>query len=57
MRAVFIDDKTGLLLGMLPTNKPDAIISMSESMVDYDKNIRIVTMDMANGYKSAIQVY
>lgn len=44
-------------MGMLPTNKPDAIISMSESMVDYDKNIRIVTMDMANGYKSAIQVY
>lgn len=41
---------------MLPTNKPDAIISMIESMVDYDKNIRIVTMDMANGYKSAIQM-
>lgn len=56
MRAVFIDDKTGLLLDMLPTNKPDAIISMIESMVDYDKNIRIVTMDMANGYKSAIQM-
>lgn len=56
MRAVFIDDKTGLLLDMLPTNKPDAITSMIESMVDYDKNIRIVTMDMANGYKSAIQM-
>lgn len=56
MRAVFIDDKTGSLLEMLPSNKADDIISMIESMVDYDKNIRIVTMDMANGYKSAVQM-
>lgn len=41
---------------MLPSNKADDIISMIESMVDYDKNIRIVTMDMANGYKSAVQM-
>ena len=47
---------TEQLLEMLPSNKAEAIVSMIESMVDYDKNIRIVTMDMANGYKSAIQM-
>lgn len=56
MRAVFIDDETGRLLEMLPTNKKDAITAMIESMVDYDKNIRVVTMDMANGYRSAVQM-
>lgn len=56
MRAVFIDNETGRLLEMLPTNKTDAIISMIESMEGYDVNIRVVTMDMANGYKSAVQM-
>lgn len=55
MRAVFVDNKTGRLLEMTEDNKRDTIIRVIESMVDYDKNIRIVTTDMANGYKSAIQ--
>ena len=55
MRAIFVDNKTGRLLEMTEDNKRDTIMRVIESMVDYDKNIRIVTTDMANGYKSAIQ--
>ncbi len=56
MRAIFVDNKTGLLLEMLPSNNTHEIIETIESMVDYDTNIRVVTMDMANGYKSAVQL-
>ena len=35
---------TGELLEMRPNNKREDIISTIESMVDYDKNIKIVTM-------------
>jgi transposase len=55
MRAIFVDNQTGRLLEMAEDNKKDTIISVIESMVDYDKNIRVVTTDMANGYRSAIQ--
>lgn len=55
MRAIFVDHTTGYLLEMTEDNKRDTIIRVIESMVDYDKNIKVVTTDMANGYKSAIQ--
>lgn len=55
MRAIFVDNKTGRLLEMTADNKAATVIETIESMVDYDKNIRIVTIDMANGYRSALQ--
>lgn len=55
MRAIFVDIETGELLEMRPTNKRDEIMGTIESMVDYDKNIRVVTMDMANGYKAYVE--
>ena len=55
MRGVFVDVETGVLLEMTENNKADDIISTIESMVDYDKNIQYVTMDMANGYRSFVE--
>lgn len=55
MRAVFVDIESGELLEIRPDNKRNDIMSTIESMVDYDKNIRIVTMDMANGYKAYVE--
>ena len=55
MRAIFVSLDTGELLEMRPNNKREDIISTIESMVDYDKNIKIVTMDMSNGYRSYIE--
>lgn len=55
MRGVFVDCKTGRLLEMTKTNKRDEVTNTIEKMVDYDKNIRIVTMDMSNGYRSIVQ--
>lgn len=55
MRAIFVDLDTGELLEVRPDNKKDDIMGTIESMVDYDKNIKIVTMDMANGYKSYVE--
>jgi transposase len=54
MRGVFVDIKTGKLLEMTERNKREDVIGTIEKMVDYDKNIRIVTTDMANNYKSYI---
>ena len=55
MRAIFVDNETGQLLEMKANNKRDDIIQTIESMVDYDKNIQIVTMDMSNGYRDYVQ--
>lgn len=55
MRAIFVDIETGQILEMTEKNKRKDIIDTIENMVDYDKNIEIVTMDMANGYRSYVQ--
>jgi len=55
MRGVFVDIETGTLLEMTTNNKRADIIGAIESMVDYDKNIELVTMDMSNGYRSYVQ--
>ena len=55
MRAVFVDLDTGELIEMRPDNKMKDIISTIKSMDGYDDRIRIVTMDMANGYKSYVE--
>lgn len=56
MRAIFVNIETGRLLEIRPDNKEDDIVKTIESMQDYDKNIEIVTMDMANGYRSHVQL-
>ena len=56
MRGIFVDIKTGRLLEMTENNKEADIVGTIERMVDYDKNIRIVTTDMANNYRSHIQL-
>lgn len=55
MRAVFVDVETGTLLEMTENNKKNDIIGTIESMVDYDKNIKIVTMDMSPGYRGWVK--
>lgn len=55
-RGVFVDIQTGRLLEMTPDNKEKDILGTIENMVDYDKNIRLVTIDMANGYRAQIQM-
>ena len=55
MRAVFVDIETGRLLEMTATNRRDDIVGTICSMIDYDKNIKVVTMDMANGYRTYVQ--
>lgn len=55
MRAVFVDLDTGILLEMRPNNKREDIISTIESMIGYDENIKIVTMDMSNGYRAYVE--
>ena len=56
MRAIFVNIETGRLLEIKPNNKEADIVETIESMEDYDKNIELVTMDMANGYRSHIQL-
>ena len=56
MRGIFVDIKTDRLLEMTENNKEADIVGTIEKMVDYDKNIRIVTTDMANGYRAHIQL-
>lgn len=55
MRGIFVNVKTGRLIEMTPSNKKSDIIGTIESMVGYDTNIKIVTTDMANNYKSYIE--
>ena len=54
MRGVFVDHITGELLEITPDNKKDTIISTLESFQDVYENLRLVTTDMANGYRGAI---
>lgn len=54
MRGIFVDIKTGRLLEMTAQNKESDIIGTIEKMVDYDKNIKIVTTDMSYSYRSYI---
>lgn len=56
MRGVFVDIETRELLEMTEHNKEADVIRTIESMIDYDKNIEIVTMDMANSYKKYVQI-
>ena len=56
MRAIFVDIETGHLLEIRPNNKEEDIIGTIESMVDYDKNIKLVTIDMALNYRANIQM-
>ena len=55
MRGIFVDCKTGRLLEMTESNSRTSIMATIEAMKNYDTNIRILTMDMANGYRSCIQ--
>ena len=54
MRVVFVDIESGTLLEMRPHKKTDIIDSI-EKMVDYDKNIQIVTMDTTDGLNQFIE--
>ena len=56
MRGVFVNIENGRLLEMTEDNKEKDIVGTIEKMVDYDKNIKIVTTDMANGYRSHIHL-
>lgn len=55
MRGVFVDIESGRLLEMTEANKASDIMGTIMNMVDYDKNIEIVTMDMSGGYRSYIE--
>ncbi len=55
MRGVFVDIETGTLLEMTDSNKRSDVLGVIGAMVDYDKNIEIVTMDMSPAYRSYIQ--
>ncbi len=53
-RGVFVDIENGRLLEMTENNKKATVLSTIENMKDYDKNIKIVTTDMAGGYRSCV---
>jgi len=55
MRGVFVDSETGKLLEMAPDNKWSTMQRVIESLIDYDTNIQIVTMDMSNGYRAMVE--
>ena len=55
MRAIFTDIENRVLLEMCPDNKKDTVIAAIESMVGYDTNIEVVTMDMSCGYRTYVQ--
>ena len=46
MRGVFVDIESGVLLEIKKSNKKADILGAIEAMIDYDKNIQIVTMDI-----------
>ena len=54
MRGVFVDIEEGALLEMTKDNKQKTVIDTIFKMKNYDK-IEIVTMDMANAYKPAVE--
>lgn len=55
MRGILVNGITGELLEMTPDNKSDTMAAVITGMIDYDKNIRIITSDMAPSYRSMIQ--
>lgn len=55
MRGVLVDIENGILLEMTPDNKQPAMKKAIESLIDYDKNIEVVTIDMSSGYVSVIE--
>lgn len=52
MRGTLVDVENGRLLDMLPTNDKDAFTNAIKSLLNWDKNIEVVTTDMANSYLS-----
>lgn len=56
MRGVFLDVETGEILEMTEDNKAATVQAVIEGMIEYDTKIEIVTMDMANGYRSTIEM-
>lgn len=56
MCGIFTDIENGTLLEITKDNKMPTIQAAIESMIDYDKNIEIVTMDMYRGYKSVVEM-
>ena len=54
-RGVFVNGETGVFLEMTPDNKEKTVIKTIRSMVDYDKNIEIITMDMSCGYRAHME--
>ena len=53
-RGVFVDIETGTLLEMTESNKEEDVISTIKSFEGWDKNIQVVTMDMAGNYKKYV---
>ncbi len=54
MRAIYVDVENGILLEMSPDNKKETIKSLIQSMDGWE-NIEVVTTDMAQGYRPAIE--
>ena len=52
MRGTIVDVENGLLLDMLEGNDKDSFTKAIKSLKDWDKNIKVVTTDMANSYLS-----
>ena len=56
MCGILTDIENGTLVEITPDNRQDTIQKAIESMIDYDTNIKIVTMDMYRGYKSVVEM-
>lgn len=54
MRAVYVDIENGILLEMSPDNKKETVKNLIRSMKGWE-NIEVVTTDMAQGYRPAIE--
>lgn len=52
MRGTVVDVENGLLLDMLEDNSKESFKEAITSLKDWDKNIKVVTTDMANSYLS-----
>ena len=50
MRGILVDVQNGALLDMLEDNRKETMIEAIKSLHNWDKNIRVVTTDMANNY-------
>lgn len=54
MRAIYVDIENGVLLEMSPNNKKETVKQLIQSMRGWE-NIEVVTTDMAQGYRPAIE--